>query len=728
MIYLYRRSLTPLLFILLLALSQTLVAQEASVQRSGGSRGSRPIKYHHPLIRFQFSSGQLLSEANAALAVAQARVAAIKKIPTRKQNFRNTVLALENMSAEFGYRYQRLSFMGDVHLDESIRDEALKADSLMSAFFSSVFSDVELYQILKTQKPRTSAEKTLFKETLQGFVSSGAILPDDQRAEFVRLSDELSDLQLEFGKNLRKASTAVFTGEELKGVPQSVLERLEKDANGGYVVSTDPDVYTPVMEYAEKGEARRKLFVLYNSRAAKENTEILSKEVHLRKRLAEMLGYKSWAEMTTKNRMAGSEETVNKFLADLRDKLASANQKELGELLALKKAVEPGATEVTAWDRMYLTRLYQEKNFQVDGEKIKEYFPIEQVQEGLFKIYSKLLGVRFEKVTDVPVWDDGVNLYRVIDGKSGKLLSHFYTDLYPRDGKYKHFAAFPLIMGRKTKKGYVKSLSALVCNYPRRTSTTRSLLSLDQVETFLHEFGHIMHGVLTEAEFASLAGTSTVRDFVEAPSQMLEHWAHDYEMIKLLSGHKDDPSQKLPRELFEKSEVAGRFGRGIQWTRQLVLASFDMALHGSNPPGDVNEVYDRLTESIAHIARVPDTAFGATFGHIGGGGYSAVYYGYLWSKDLGDDMASLFTEGGMLNEELGARYRANILARGGMEDALVLVERFLQRKTSHQAFFKELGIEGASSEGGEPTSVPPQSLGRGAAAAAANCRQVMASF
>jgi thimet oligopeptidase len=375
----------------------------------------------------------------------------------------------------------------------------------------------------------------------------------------------------------------------------------------------------------------------------------------------------------------------------LKGKLAIRNQQDFAQLLKFKQELDPAATKVDQWDIAFLSAQLQKRDFSIDIEKIREYFPADTAIAGMFEVYSKILGVKFVQVKDADVWSPDVNLYEVRDPSTDKLLAYFYADFVPRQGKYGHAAAFSLQFGRTLKNGnYTVPVSSIVANFTPPTADKPSLLTHDEVETLFHEFGHIMHQTLTRAPYASLSGTSVAQDFVEAPSQVLENWVWNAEILNIISGHYKT-GEKLPTDLLNKMLAARNFGQGTAYTKQLLYALFDMTIHTQAGAVDVTKTYDTLYAEIMGQEPLSGAHFAATFGHMMGG-YDAGYYGYLWSEVYAQDMFSQFPANDLMNAEIGGRYRSIILEQGAMKDAIELLREFLGREPNAEAFFKKLGI------------------------------------
>jgi thimet oligopeptidase len=469
------------------------------------------------------------------------------------------------------------------------------------------------------------------------------------------------------------------------------IANFKKDAKGLRIVPVNEATYFDIMNSADNEKTREKMLSAFMNRAAKMNTILAQKAISLRQDLAKLLGYKNWFDYKTEPRMAKSSESVRKFLEDLKDKLAALNKQDMEQLLAFKKQKDPAAKKLTQADLSYLEFQMKKQDFKVDGNLVREYFPSDVVIQGMFDVYSQILGVNFVEMKEAPVWSEGVKLYEVRDKKDNRIIGYFYTDFFPREGKYDHAAAFALTKGRIKNGKYDYPRSAIVANLSAPTGDKPSLLSHKDVETMFHEFGHIMHDVLTKAPYASLSGTSTTLDFVEAPSQMLENWVWEPVVLEKISGHYKDHSKKLPKDLLQKMLAARDFQQGRFWMRQLTFGFYDLSIHTDPGAVDVTKTYDEIFHDLMGIDQIANAHFPAGFGHMMGG-YDGGYYGYLWSKVYAQDMYTVFQKEGVLSAKVGARYREDILAPGDMEDADLLLKKFLGREPNNKAFFKLLHI------------------------------------
>lgn len=427
--------------------------------------------------------------------------------------------------------------------------------------------------------------------------------------------------------------------------------------------------------------------------------KILQEMLELRRERAKLLGYPNHAAFQIEIKMAENPENVEVFIKNLVNALKKKLKEELKEILLIKREItkDPKATldyyDVYSSKNYYANELKKRK-FSIDDEKIREYFPLEIVKRGTLEIYSKLFSVKFVKLFGYPTWHKDVEVYAV-KNKDNEIISYFMLDLYPREGKYGHAAAFNVVSGRvsieKGKEKYNPPVSCMVTNFKKPTKAVLSLLTHDEMETFFHEFGHIVHGVFTKARYASQSGTSVARDFVEAPSQMLEHWVWDRKMLSILSGHYKNPAKKLPKILLDNLLAAKNHMIALWAMRQLVLASLDMEIHTSSTAKNANKVLSQIMRDYFGVTMPRGSIYPAGFGHISGG-YDAGYYGYMWSNVYAADMFTRFEKEGLLNKKTGADYKKWILEKGSSMDEMELVKKFLGRKPNNRAFLKERGL------------------------------------
>ncbi len=651
-------------------------------------------------LRFDLTPQEVENTASAALAEAEKAIESIAALPVKERSFKSTHLALEAALGRLDDALSPLNLLKETSPSTQVQEAAKKVADLSSAFFAKLYTRADLYQVLvSSPNAGTDAEdKKLMDETLRSFRKSGAALPEEKRKRVTALKEELSKIENEFAANLAKANdSATLSVAELEGLPQDFIDGLKTNSEGlRELTLLDASSYLPFLENARSEEARKKVVLAHDKVATTINVPLLERAIAIRDEIAKALGFSNHAALVLDSKMAKTPSRVNEFLADLQKKLLKKRDHDLAALLALKKADVPTAKAIEIWDWRYYDNQQKKKKYAVDGEIVREFFPVDHVIQTTFQIYQDLLGVSFQEMETRKKWFHEVRLFEVRDSKTDTLIGHFYLDLYPRDNKFKHFAAFDIQRARRNADGtYRTPVSAVVGNFPKPSVSGKpSLLSHQDVETFFHEFGHIMHMTLTTARYGSLSGAAVRWDFVEAPSQMLENWTWDAGMLKRLSKHYKS-GQPMPDALIQSIIAARHVNEGIFWSRQLFFASVDMVFHTSGATVDTTKVWRAKSSEILGMACDPSTAPQATFSHLMGG-YDAGYYGYLWSKVFAEDMFSLFSakklDSPSLGSQVGERYRQFILAPGGTQEPEDLIKKFLGREPSKKAFFESLGL------------------------------------
>jgi thimet oligopeptidase len=571
--------------------------------------------------------------------------------------------------------------LGSVHPDKAVRDASEPCLQKFTSLQTELFQDEKLYKRVQAAKPANDVQRKLKKDLVEGFEDSGVALPPDKRARAREIFDKIEELRQAFDRNIRDDPTKVtFTAAELEGMPEAWIKAHEgkRDKDGRYVLDLKYPSYVPFMQGAKNGEARKRYYVAKLREGGEQNLPLLDQIFLLRKELAGLYGLPSFADYALRRKMVERPEVVTKFLADVKGAVTDLEKKELEELRAVK-AQETGqpleATRLERWDVNYYQEKVRRERFSVDQEKLRKYFPTPKAIDYALAVTSTLYGVAFREVK-VPVWHEDVRYFDVVDARTGKFVSGFYLDLFPRDGKYGHAAAFP-VRGASRLAGRTP-LSALVTNF------NRDGLDHREMETLLHEFGHVLHGVLSRTDYDMQAGTSVKGDFVEAPSQMFEEWVRREQPLALFA--KVCPEcPRLTADEIARIDAARKYGQGIQYARQWLYAAFDMEL--STNPRPSLAVWKSL-ESATPLGYVEGTIFPASFSHIASN-YGAGYYGYMWSQVIAIDMLSAF-HGNLLDPKVGARYRDTILSQGGQREEMDMVRRFLGREPNSDAFFAEI--------------------------------------
>lgn len=589
----------------------------------------------------------------------------------------------DQVFSKFEDFYGPIGLYSNVDPDEALRKAAEDCEIKISEFQTSVFQNPKLYEQIKKLKTNDEIEKKYRQDILDSFENTGVQLTAEKRARLKAIFDELAKIEQEYARNVRdNAEKLEFTPAELKGLPDSYISGLKKNEKGNYLLGFEYPEYRPFMELAESDDARKRYQTAFTRRGTEKNLGLLKQAMDLRYEIAQLFGKKSYAEWVLQHRMAKDPATVNKFLSDVHATVAPLEKKEvqtLREFKAKTLKIPVEKAEINRWSEAYWSEKLRKEKYEVDQEKLRDYFPTQASQEWIFAISSDLYGIDFQPAK-VDVWQDEVEYYDVKDKKTGEMLGGLYIDKYPRKGKYGHAAVWG-VKGGSTLTNR-KPISALVTNFNRKG------LNSDELETFVHEFGHALHGILSNTRFASQSGTSVERDFVEAPSQMYEEWARRKETLSTLANYCKPACPRVDDALISKLNAVHSYGRGLHYARQTLYAQFDMALHSTDAlKVQPLEVWKKM-EGATALGYVPTTEFPGQFNHIMGG-YQVGYYGYMWSEVMALDMLSAFGDN-LNNPEVGQRYRKTILSQGGQYDAEKIVHDFLGRKPDNKAFFDEI--------------------------------------
>ncbi|KAF9734489.1 hypothetical protein PMIN04_007518 [Paraphaeosphaeria minitans] len=677
--------------------------------------------------------------------------AIVKDVTAASANFKNVLLPVALDDNKMAIESHIIGFYQAVSTDKALRDASTEAEKLLDDFSieSSMRDDVFklIDAVLKKKESLDPESQRLLEKDHKSYIRNGLNLdPGAQRDRFKEIKQRLSAISIEFQKNLNEEQAGIwFTREELDGVPEDVVDGLKvgegENKDKFWLTFKYPDLF-PTLKYATNAETRKRVFV-ENENKCNDNVPLFREAILLRDEAARLLGYNNHAEFRIEDKMAKTTKTVNDFLGDLRTRLAPGGQAEIKKLLELKqedlntRRLGDDSSKYFLWDHRYYDRLMLERDFQLDQQIIAEYFPLQTTIQGMLKIFEELFGLAFVEITgddrtaladggkgsDI-VWHEDVQVFSVWDdeGEGAGFVGYLYLDLFPRDGKYGHAANFNLQPGYIDENGKRRyPATALVCNFSKPTPKKPSLLKHDEVVTLFHELGHGIHDLVSKTIYSRFHGTNTVRDFVEAPSQMLENWcwtpsqlrslSHHYSHLspeyeaayKEASGADKKPAEQIPNSLIANLISTKHVNDALFNLRQLHFGMFDMTVHEPKSHEgikelDITSTYNQLRHDISQLdgpeASSGDWKWGngqATFGHLIGG-YDAGYYGYLSSQVYSTDMFySVFKEDPMNGKE-GRRYRHTVLERGGSKEEMDILEEFLGRKPSTEAFYKELGI------------------------------------
>ncbi|MFO1382030.1 MAG: M3 family metallopeptidase [Chitinivorax sp.] len=665
------------------ALTLSLALSCMSLQLQAAMSGAFP----------QPGPAELTTQCEQMLGAARNRIAELEKLPLPQVTLQNTLQAWNRLDILVQDVSGPANLLAEVSPDAAVRKAAEECELKLASLFTKAMQSPELYQRFKALQVSDPIDVLARQQTLDEFEQSGVNLPPEPREQVRQIMDRLTKLSQDFSRNLRDNKTRLtFEPAELTGVYKEFLARAKRDEQGRYLIGFDAPESEAILGFAESEAVRKRYLYEYNRRGGDANLAILGEVVKLRKQLAQLMGFASYADYALKQRMAATPAEVNRFLAEVQQQVAPIEQHDLAELSAEKiRHLNDPQAKLQRWDFLFYEQRIRKARYSIDPQAVRNQFPTEPTVAWLLKVTSTLYGLEFVPNPQLPKWYAEVRGYDVYDAGSGAYLSSFYLDLFPRDGKYKHAAAFAVRSGSVLE--HRTPVSALVTNF------SRDGFSQDELETLFHEFGHVMHGVLSQTRYSLNAGTSVKRDFVEAPSQMYEEWVRRPEAFKLFA--QICPNCKpIDLGLVDRLNQARHFGQGTRYARQRLFAAYDMALASANP-GEPMQVW-RAMESATPLGHFDGTQFPGTFGHIVGG-YAAGYYGYMWSEVLALDMASAFGNN-LMNPEIGARYRKIVLENGGQVDPNRLVSEFLGRKPNSLAFFQHISAQPTALAG--PAAVP----------------------
>lgn len=642
---------------------------------------------------------------DAAIACSRAEVEAIVKNP-KKPTFGNTIVALERQG-ELLNRISGLFFnLLEADSSDEMQEIAQRVQPKLTELSNDISLDPELFARVKyvyEHPGRLKKEdKKLLEDTYKGFARSGAALSDADKELYRQYSSELSALTLQFGQNALAATNAftlnITDPKVVAELPAFVKEGMAAEAKArgekGWTVTLQYPSYLPFMTYSSNRALKEKLWRASGSKALGgqfDNTEIVKKIVNTRLKIANLLGYKCYADYVLENRMAENTKTVNDFLAELL--AATKTYADADYRMVADYAASLGFKgELMPWDWAYYTEKYKDEKYALNDELVKPYLKLENVKKGVFMLANKLYGLNFTPNEKIAVYHPDVTAYDVTDA-DGRFMAVLYLDFFPRASK-RSGAWMTEFRGTKIEDGVeTRPLVSLVMNFTKPTETTPSLLTFDEMETFLHEFGHALHGMLGEGRYESLTGTSVYRDFVELPSQIMENWATEKEFLDLWAVHYET-GEPIPAEIVDRIVAAQNYLAAYANVRQLSFGMTDMAWHTLTEPfeGDVEQFEVASMAPTQVMPVIAGTAMAPSFGHIFSGGYAAGYYGYKWAEVLEADAFSLFKEKGIFSREVASSFRDNILSKGGTEHPMKLYEKFRGHKPETKALIEKMGL------------------------------------
>jgi thimet oligopeptidase len=636
------------------------------------------------------SPAALASSCGTQIGRARARIDALVRRPGAR-TFANTIEALENIESDLNDALAAQQFLFSVARSASVRTASEKCGADVNNLFTVETARPDLYAALVAARASataaTPAQRKLQELYLTGARRAGAGLAATQRREFIALQRKLTALGNAFAANLANDSTTItITPDQIASLPADFAATLKPAASGGSIVPVNESTYSRFLSSESDDAARKAFYIAYFRRGGQRNVDLLQQAIVARDRVAVLLRYPNWSAYIAADRMAGTPARIATFLHDLDVALLPKARQQRAELAAAK------ASAFEQWDVAYYQNQLKKSRYSVDRDEIKAYFPAPHVIAAVLQIYAHLLGIRFTPAPNLPRWDPAVLAYNVNDTKTGAFRGSFYLDLYPRPGKFSHFANIPLFARRILPNGTIRpALNSIVGNWPAAPVGKPALLSHDDVLTFFHEFGHNVAALLADTPYETL--NSGFRwDFVEAPSQMLENFVWNPAILKQISSNVET-GQPLPDALIAKMIAARYFDEAYSTVIQDFYATVDQRYHTLPPPVATTAVWKRTLHELTPNDFVEGTLPQAGFGHLMNG-YEAQYYGYLWSKVYAQDMFTAFKVGGLENPAVGMRYRNDILAPARSIEPALEVRHFLGRPMDPRTFYHELGITG----------------------------------
>ena len=644
----------------------------------------------------------------AGVAEAKAEIDAIVANP-EEPTFENTIEAMEFSGRTLNKVASIFYNLMEANTNDQMQEIAEKIAPMMTEYSMYVSLNDALFQRVKAVYEKKDElgldqdQMTLLEDSYKSFVRGGANLSAEDKAVYSKWSEELSLLTLQFSKNVLAATNAytlhITEEADLAGLPDYVktlgAETAKEKGLEGWAFTLDYPSYSPFLQYSSNRDLRKEIWMAYNTRAIGgefDNTEIVKKIVDLRIKIANILGYETYADYALEERMAKNKETVDAFILELLEPSMPFAQKDVADVLAYAKKNGFEDSQLQSWDFTYWSERYKEAEYSLSAEELKPYFQLESCIDAVFGLATRLYGITFTELDNVPVYHEDVKVYEVKDA-DGSHLALFYADFFPRASKrggawMTGFRDQSIVNGVE-ERPFIN----IVCNFTKPTADSPSLITHDELTTFLHEFGHALHGIMAKGRYASLTGTSVSRDFVELPSQIMENWAYEPEYLNSFAKHYQT-GEPIPAELIEKIVAAKNYLAAYGQVRQLHFGYLDMAWHSLKelPAMGTVEFEQSVLAPWAVMPAAEGAAFSGSFSHIFSGGYSAGYYSYKWAEVLEADAFSLFKEKGIFNTEVAKSFRTNILEKGGAEDEAVIYRNFRGHDPAPEALMEKLGL------------------------------------
>ncbi|MDY0054163.1 MAG: M3 family metallopeptidase [Bacteroidales bacterium] len=703
------------LFTLLMTAVTTMLMAQLSPQEAAQIKANNPLvkPWNTPYQTPPFNSIKTEDYKPAILFALDEAKKDVNQIISNpeKPSFENTIIALEKSGSLLNRILSVFFNLNEAHTSEAFQKIAEEITPELTKYSNDMNMNPELFARVKEvydsrdDIPMTLEQRTLLDKTYKGFIKNGALLKGNDKDEYRKISEELSLLSLKYNRNNLAETNAYLLNitkkNDLKGLPQYAIDAAKETAKQkkmkGWVFTLHYPSYIPFITYAENRELRKEIWMASNLKGnnnnENDNKENVLRIANLRLRMAQLMGYKSYSEYVLVDRMAENPAKVMKFIDDLLKSSMPYAKNDLKQITEYAKQNGFNESELQRWDFSYWSEKLKNEKYSISPEMTKPYFKLENVKQGIFTLADKLYNLEFKENTSIEKYHPEVVVYEVKDKKTDKFMGVIYMDFFPRESK-RSGAWMTSFREQYVENGKdVRPLIQMVCNFTKPTAKEPSLLTFDEYNTFLHEFGHVLHGLLSECNYTSVSGTSVYRDFVELPSQILENWATEKEFLDQFAVHYKT-GEKIPADLVQKIKDSENFLQGYMSVRQLFLGLVDMGWHTIESPisGNVADIERANTAHAELLPVVPGSIMSTQFGHIFSGGYASGYYGYKWAEVLDADAYSVFKEKGIFNKEVAESFRKNILSQGGKKHPMELYKAFRGQEPTNKALLIRSGF------------------------------------
>lgn len=703
------------LFTLLMTAVTTMLMAQLSPQEAAQIKANNPLvkPWNTPYQTPPFNSIKTEDYKPAILFALDEAKKDVNQIISNpeKPSFENTIIALEKSGSLLNRILSVFFNLNEAHTSEAFQKIAEEITPELTKYSNDMNMNPELFARVKEvydsrdDIPMTLEQRTLLDKTYKGFIKNGALLKGNDKDEYRKISEELSLLSLKYNRNNLAETNAyllhITKKNDLKGLPQYAIDAAKETAKQrkmkGWVFTLHYPSYIPFITYAENRELRKEIWMASNLKGnnnnENDNKENVLRIANLRLRMAQLMGYKSYSEYVLVDRMAENPAKVMKFIDDLLKSSMPYAKNDLKQITEYAKQNGFNESELQRWDFSYWSEKLKNEKYSISPEMTKPYFKLENVKQGIFTLADKLYNLEFKENTSIEKYHPEVVVYEVKDKKTDKFMGVIYMDFFPRESK-RSGAWMTSFREQYVENGKdVRPLIQMVCNFTKPTAKEPSLLTFDEYNTFLHEFGHVLHGLLSECNYTSVSGTSVYRDFVELPSQILENWATEKEFLDQFAVHYKT-GEKIPADLVQKIKDSENFLQGYMSVRQLFLGLVDMGWHTIESPisGNVADIERANTAHAELLPVVPGSIMSTQFGHIFSGGYASGYYGYKWAEVLDADAYSVFKEKGIFNKEVAESFRKNILSQGGKKHPMELYKAFRGQEPTNKALLIRSGF------------------------------------